>query len=149
LGVKWKWANVPIPPQHLLGLLLGAVLQLVLGHMLFPIPSIGVAIGLPLILIGVGLASWAVIEAGEGEIEKPTKLLTGGPYIFSRNPMYVAWMLLYLGIGLAANSLWIVVLLPAVAIFTHFFDVRREERFLEKTFGEEYIRYKWRVRRYF
>ena len=63
--------------------------------------------------------------------------------------MYVAWTLMYLGIGLAANSLWIVVLLPAVVAFTHIFDVRREKRFLEKKFGEEYIQYKERVRRYF
>ena len=147
--MKWKWANVPIPPQHILGLILGAVLQFVLGHKLFTTPWVGVAVGLPLIFIGIGLSGWSVFEAGETEIEKPTKLLLGGPYSLSRNPMYVAWTLMYLGIGLTANSLWIVVLLPAVVAFTHIFDVLREERFLEKKFGEEYIQYKERVRRYF
>ena len=147
--MKWKWANVPIPPQHLLGLILGAVLQFVLKHSLFATPRVGVAVGLPLIFIGVVLSGWSVFEAGGMEIEKPTKLLLDGPYSLSRNPTYVAWTLMYLGIGLAANSLWIVVLLPAVVAFTHIFDVLREERFLEKKFGEEYIQYKERVRRYF
>jgi protein-S-isoprenylcysteine O-methyltransferase Ste14 len=56
---------------------------------------------------------------------------------------------MYLGIGLTANSLWIIALLPIVVAFTHFVDVRREERFLEKQFGDEYLQYKGRVRRYF
>ncbi len=147
--MKWKWVNVPIPAQHLLGLILGAILQIVLKHRVLAAPWVGVTVGLPLIFIGVGLSGWSVLEAGETEIEKPTKLLTNGPYSLSRNPMYVAWTLMYLGIGLAANSLWIVVMLPLVAAFTHFVDVRREERFLEKKFGDEYIQYKGRVRRYF
>ena len=63
--------------------------------------------------------------------------------------MYVAWTLMYLGIGLTANSLWIIAFLPIVVAFTHFVDVRKEERFLEKQFGDEYLQYKGRVRRYF
>jgi protein-S-isoprenylcysteine O-methyltransferase Ste14 len=147
--MRWKWVNVPIPVQHLLGLILGAVLQYVFKHKLFTAPWVGVVIGVPLFASGVGLAVWAVFAAGETEIEKSTELLTSGPYAISRNPMYVAWMLLYLGAGLAANSPWIVVLFPIVAAFTHFFDVSREERFLEEKFGDEYIQYKGHVRRYF
>jgi protein-S-isoprenylcysteine O-methyltransferase Ste14 len=147
--MQWKWANVPIPVQHLLGLVLGAVLQLVFKQRLFAAAWIGDAIGLPLIVFGVGLSAWSVVQAGDIEIEAPIKLLTGGPYSLSRNPMYIAWTLMYLGIGLAANSLWITALLPLVAGFTHFVDVRREERFLEKQFGDEYLQYKGRVRRYF
>jgi protein-S-isoprenylcysteine O-methyltransferase Ste14 len=130
-------------------LIIGAILQLVLKQTLFAAPWVGLAVGLPLIFIGVGLSGWSVFEVGEMEIEKPTKILTGGPYSLSRNPMYVAWTLMYLGVGLVANSLWIVALLPLVVAFTHFFDVRKEERFLEKTFGNEYIQYKGQVRRYF
>lgn len=147
--MRWKWANVPIPVQYLLGLILGVILQLVLGQRLFVTAWIGVATGLPLIAVGVGFAVWSVLEAGDTETESPNRLLTGGPYSLSRNPMYVAWTLMYLGIGLAANSLWILALLPIVVVFTHFVDVRREERFLEKQFGDEYLQYKRRVRRYF
>jgi protein-S-isoprenylcysteine O-methyltransferase Ste14 len=147
--VKLRWVNVPIPVQHLLGLLLGAVLQGALKHKLFTSPQVGSVIGLPLVVIGVGIAVWAVAEAGETNIDKPTELLTGGPYSLSRNPMYVAWTLLYLGIGLTANSLWIIALLPFVVAFTHINDVRREERFLEEEFGEAYKQYRAQVRRYF
>jgi protein-S-isoprenylcysteine O-methyltransferase Ste14 len=147
--VKWKWTNVPIPPQHLFGLVLGTILQLVFKQRLFAAAWIGSVIGLPLIIIGVGLSVWSVVQAGETETEAPNKLLTGGPYSLSRNPMYLAWTLMYLGVGLVANSFWITALLPLVAAFTHFVDVRREERFLEAQFGEEYLQYKGRVRRYF
>jgi protein-S-isoprenylcysteine O-methyltransferase Ste14 len=144
----WKWVNVPIPVQYLLGLILGVILQLMFKQRLFVAPWIGIAISFPLLALGVGLSAWSVLEAGDAEIESPNKLLTGGPYSLSRNPMYVAWTLMYLGIGLAANSLWIIALLPIVAAFTHF-DIRREERFLEKQFGNEYLQYKGHVRRYF
>ena len=147
--MKWKWANVPIPVQHLLGLIVGAVLQLVFKQRLFAAPWIGGVIGLPLIAVGVGLSAWSVLAAGDTEIESPNRLLTSGPYSLSRNPMYVAWMLMYLGIGLTANSLWIIAFLPIVVAFTHFVDVRKEERFLEKQFGDEYLQYKGQVRRYF
>ncbi len=147
--MKWKWSNVPIPAQHLLGLVLGTILQLVFKQRLFTTVWIGAAIGLPLIAIGVGLSAWSVVKAGDTEIKEPIKLLTDGPYTFSRNPMYIAWTLMYLGVGLSANSFWITVLLPLVVTFTHFVDVRKEERFLEKQFGNEYLRYKGQVRRYF
>jgi protein-S-isoprenylcysteine O-methyltransferase Ste14 len=147
--VKWQWANVPIPVQHILGLVLGVILQIVLEQRLFSTSWIGDAIGLLLIAVGIGLAAWSVLEAGDTEIESPNRLLTGGPYSRSRNPMYVAWTLMYLGIGLIANSLWIIALLPVVIAFTHFVDVRREERFLERQFGDEYLEYKGQVRRYF
>ncbi len=146
--MKWKWANVPIPAQHVVGLILGAILQYVLKHGLFAAPWIGVAFGIPLILIGVGLSVWSVLKVGEMEIMRPTDLITSGPYSLSRNPMYVGWTIMYLGIGLAANSAWILVLLPLVAALTHFVDVLKEERFLEKEFGDEYAQYKERVRRY-
>ena len=62
--------------------------------------------------------------------------------------MYVGWTAMYLGISLAASSLWLLILLPAVVVLTHFLSVRREERFLEDQFGDEYRRYREKVRRY-
>jgi protein-S-isoprenylcysteine O-methyltransferase Ste14 len=147
--LEWKWANVPIPAQHLLGLILGFILQIVFRQRLFTAPWIGDAIGLFLIVLGVSLSAWSVLEAGNSKIESPDRLLTGGPYSLSRNPMYMAWTFMYLGIGLIANSPWIIALLPIVIAFTHFLDVRREERFLEMQFGDEYLQYKAQVRRYF
>lgn len=62
--------------------------------------------------------------------------------------MYVGWTLLYLGIALTANSVWIIALLPAAIVFTHLVDIRREERSLMAEFGDQYLEYKKRVHRY-
>ena len=145
---KWKWANVPVPVQHVVSLMLGAILHLAYRRRLFPRRGIGMALGLPLVALCVGLAAWSVAEAGDTRIESPNRLLTHGPYSLSRNPMYSAWSLMHLGIGLAANSLWIVALAPIAAGYTHVVDVRREERILEKQFGDEYRDYRSRVGRY-
>ena len=63
--------------------------------------------------------------------------------------MYVGWTLLYLGIALVANSVWMIALLPVVIIFTHLVDIRREEQILKNEFGDQYFEYQERVRRYF
>lgn len=98
---------------------------------------------------GILFAAWAVWEVKEMDIERPTKLITTGPYSFSRNPMYVAWTIIYIGVCLVVNSLWGFIFLPIVLLFTHFVDVLQEERALEKQFGREYLEYCARVRRYF
>jgi protein-S-isoprenylcysteine O-methyltransferase Ste14 len=62
--------------------------------------------------------------------------------------MYVAWTLMYLAIALLVNSWWLVMLLPIVLLFTHFFVIRKEESQLERMFGEAYRQYCTRVRSY-
>ena len=143
-----KWNNVPIPPQHLIGLVLGGVAQALSPRVLFANPLVGDLIGLPLIAAGIGLAVWSVRAAGKIDIESPDRLLVSGPYAFSRNPMYVGWTLLYLGIAFVVNSVWIASILVPVAAFTHSFDVRREERVLGGQFGDDYVEYQRQVRRY-
>ena len=83
------------------------------------------------------------------DVRKPTSaLVTGGPYRFSRNPGYLSLTLLYAGIGVAADSLWIVGLLVPVLAVMHCGVILREERYLERKFGEDYLRYKRSVRRW-
>jgi len=80
---------------------------------------------------------------------KPSiNLVNTGPYRFSRNPLYVAVTLLYLGLTFLCNSWWGVALLFPVLVVLHFGVVRREERYLERKFGEEYLAYRSQVRRY-
>lgn len=62
--------------------------------------------------------------------------------------MYVGWVLVQLGIGLAGGSGWVLATLPAVGAGLHR-DVVREERQLARRFGDEYYRYSDRVGRYF
>lgn len=104
--------------------------------------------GMPLLALGLGLIGWCVTKIGDRRIEAPDELITDGPYSLSRNPMYVGWTLLHIGIGLLADSGWITLLVIPASIVTHFLAVRREEQFLESKFGGEYLRYKERVRQY-
>jgi len=77
-----------------------------------------------------------------------TALVTGGPFRFSRNPLYVSLIALYLGITLLFDALWPLILLIPVLAFVHWGIVLREERYLELKFGDAYRDYKTRVRRW-
>ena len=74
-----RWVNIPIPPQHLVGLLLGTYLHFRLSQRLFSNSWIGGFLGLPLVAVGIWIAIWAAMEAGDMSIESPMKLLTTGP----------------------------------------------------------------------
>src|SRR3954468_18484859 len=76
-----------------------------------------------------------------------TALVATGPFLFSRNPLYVALTLIYIGLALLANALWVLVLIIPVAVLMHYGVVRREERYLDAKFGEAYRGYRSRVRR--
>jgi protein-S-isoprenylcysteine O-methyltransferase Ste14 len=77
-----------------------------------------------------------------------TAIVRSGPYRFSRNPIYLAFSLLHLGVALWFNSLWLLVtLVPAVALMT-FVVIPREERYLEARFPAEYLPYRAAVRRW-
>lgn len=77
-----------------------------------------------------------------------TAFVTTGPYRYSRNPMYVGFTLLYLGISLWVNTLWPLVLLPLVLLVMARGVVVREEAYMTRRFGEEYRSYCTRVRRW-
>ncbi len=80
---------------------------------------------------------------------RPTlTLISAGPYRYSRNPMYIALSLLYAGIGVAADNLWVLVLLVPILAVVRYGVIAREERYLEGKFGEEFLRYKSKVRRW-
>jgi len=77
-----------------------------------------------------------------------TAIVTSGPFRFSRNPLYLALTLLYFGLSVAVNSWWGIVVLVPLLIIMHRGVVLREERYLERKFGETYRRYRSKVRRY-
>ena len=77
-----------------------------------------------------------------------TAIVARGPYRFTRNPMYLAMAVGYLGVALLLNNVWAMVLLPAVLITVDRFVIRREERYLTTKFGETYRSYCSRVRRW-
>ena len=77
-----------------------------------------------------------------------TALVVTGPFQFSRNPMYIALTLLYLGVAVYFGLVWAILLLPFALGAVHFGVIVREESYLEKKFGQEYLDYKSRVRRW-
>jgi protein-S-isoprenylcysteine O-methyltransferase Ste14 len=143
----WRWENVPLPEAHLVGLGASVLLQVFASWSLPWSAWIGHACGWPLILAGLWLAAWAVRAAAEVDLERPSQLVHHGPYTFSRNPMYLASTLAYVGIALVASAAWPLVLLPVVLLATHVVVVR-EERSLQDRFGAGYRSYKTSVRRY-
>ena len=78
--------------------------------------------------------------------KESTALVTQGPYRFSRHPSYLAAVVIYLGIGVAVNALWVVLFLPIPVVVITLTAMRREEAYLERKFGAEYLSYKSRVR---
>lgn len=77
-----------------------------------------------------------------------TAIVSDGAFGFTRNPIYLALTLLYVGIALLFNALWALLLLLPLMVVMQRGVVEREERYLERKFGEEYRRYKARVRRW-
>jgi len=109
--------------------------------------------GLLLIAVGVGLAisgRQALVGAGTNvnPYKPSTTVVASGPYRLTRNPLYVSLTLMYLGLTLAFNTGWGLVLLLPVLILMHFGVILREERYLEKKFGDSYRGYRDKVRRY-
>jgi protein-S-isoprenylcysteine O-methyltransferase Ste14 len=81
---------------------------------------------------------------------KPTTaIVRTGPYRFSRNPIYLAFSVLQLGLAIWVGSWWLVATLAAAIAIIHYVVVPREERYLEARFGAEYRDYKAAVRRWF
>lgn len=112
-----------------------------------------VIVGVVLLLIGVILCWWAVGFFRKHETKlmpnaRANDLVITGPYRFSRNPMYVALFFQFIGVALLVDSIWCFVMLPAIWAFLRFAVIMREERYLEKEFGESYTKYLTEVRRW-
>ena len=110
-------------------------------------------IGVVLVIASFPIAIWALrtlIRANTTfDTMKPTTaIVTAGPFQYSRNPMYVSLTLLYLGVALLINILWILLLVVPLLVVMQRGVIAREEAYLERKFGEEYLSYKARVRRW-
>jgi protein-S-isoprenylcysteine O-methyltransferase Ste14 len=80
---------------------------------------------------------------------QPTRtLVTTGLHGWTRNPIYLGMFLIYVGLGVAAHGTWVLVLTLPLAILIRYGVVAREEVYLERRFGNAYLDYKQRVRRW-
>ena len=102
-------------------------------------------------IAGVGLPSLVALRRA-GTTPHPgrptTALVVAGPYRFTRHPIYLSMALVFAGAALAANAVWVLVLLPVAMIATERGPMAREERYMERKFGDAYRAYTARVRRW-
>lgn len=140
------------PLLYLASIGLGAVLQYLWPLRVLP-DAPGALPGAALVAAAVILLGWAIRTlraAGTGiRAHQPTTtIVAGGPYRWSRNPIYLALTLCQLGIAVWANSTWLLATLVPTLVVIRYGVIAREEAYLERKFGAEYLRYKGGVRRW-
>ena len=133
--------------------LVGLVLHLAFSVMLLPEGWVQLAVGIPVLGLAGGLVSSAArtmkrVGTEISTATPTTAIAVDGPFRFSRNPMYLAMAVLYVGLAVSINALLILVLLPVLLAIISFGVIAREESYLERKFGSEYQGYKSRVRRW-
>lgn len=152
-GEDHPHVSVHPPTLFASALMIGFVVRLFAGGWL-PAPAVvGEALGGAALLAGLSIAVAAVSAFAEaGETLPPAtpsrRLLTKGPYGFSRNPIYLAMVLLGVGFGLATLDLWIILTTLGAGAILNFFVIPPEEKYLARRFGAEFEDYRRRVRRW-
>jgi protein-S-isoprenylcysteine O-methyltransferase Ste14 len=148
-------AHVIIRPPLAWGLAVIAGFAL---NWLVPLPFLPA--NLPAIWVGVivfvaalALAAWAIATMTKAGSNVPTNrptttIVENGPYRFTRNPIYLGMFLGLIGLGIAFNDLWLLVMLVPFALVIRYGVVAREEAYLERKFGDVYRGYRARVRRW-
>jgi len=143
--------KIPPPVLYAVPLALGLWANHLHPQPVLPSPAAPVvgAVLVALSLIGF-VAVWAFRRAGTSPNpwRPATALVVSGPYRITRNPMYLGFTLLYLGITLWVNSLWPLLPLPIILILIQRLVIVKEESYLERRFGEEFRQYRARVRRW-
>ena len=81
-------------------------------------------------------------------IKPASSLQTKGIYSITRNPMYVSLALVYLGISCFVGNWWNVILFPLLLLIVQEYIINREEKYLVRRFGQKYVVYKTKVRRW-
>ncbi|WLT32781.1 isoprenylcysteine carboxylmethyltransferase family protein [Geothrix sp. PMB-07] len=104
-------------------------------------------------MAAAGQAGWAILTFRRHHTTlKPhgvaSALLTSGPFQFTRNPLYVSLVSLLAGFGLLLDSAWLLMLVPVLAGLLDRLVIAREEVRLRTQFGEAYLAYCHRVRRW-
>jgi protein-S-isoprenylcysteine O-methyltransferase Ste14 len=143
------------PPLIFLGfLVVAAVLEAVVPMPTLALfPYVRYVAGTLLFIIGlvIGIAGIQGLHASGTNISTDlpaTALVVDGVYRWSRNPLYLAMTLAYVGLAIAAGSAWAIMFLIPLLVVMNILVISREERYLEREFGDAYRAYKSRVRRW-
>src|SRR5215470_4206627 len=147
-------AHVLILPPFLYGaaFVIGLILHLVLPlHILPTTLARGIGVVCVLVSFPLALITFRVLSRAQTPVDplKPTTaLVTEGPFRYSRNPIYLALTLLYVGVALLINALWILLLVVPVLLVIRYGVIACEEAYLTRKFGEAYRQYTAQVRRW-
>jgi protein-S-isoprenylcysteine O-methyltransferase Ste14 len=142
------------PPLFFLALLL---LGVVLDDRLHALPIftqdhwrwsgvLGIALGVAISVSGQ--KAMARHHTNINPTQPTTAVVETGPFRFTRNPLYLSLTAIYIGLSLLLNTWWSLFVLAPLWLVMHFGVVLREERYLERKFGDTYRQYRARVRRY-
>jgi protein-S-isoprenylcysteine O-methyltransferase Ste14 len=96
-------------------------------------------IGIPVSIAGLALRAWAA-----GCLAKNQQLATGGPYAYTRNPLYLGTLIVAAGLAIASHSIWLGVLFAAVFVLIYLPVIQNEQQHLRSLFPD-YAAYSARV----
>jgi protein-S-isoprenylcysteine O-methyltransferase Ste14 len=149
--------GIPFPPPfvYVAALSLGFLLHRVVPMHITPatyrpiIGSIGWALVVAAAVISLpALLAFRRVHTSIIPNQPARTIVESGPYRWTRNPMYVGLTLLSVGVACVFNVLWPLVFLPFAVLVVDRYIIAREERYLERAFGEAYRDYRRRVRRW-
>src|SRR5215471_7412044 len=131
------------------------LLGIALNHS-WPLPFVPPTLGLlgpfvtlcAVLLFALSLREFRTAGTSVRGTERTTTIVRTGPYRFSRNPIYLSFILLLLGLAVWLNVLWLFLTLVPATAFIVVVVIPREERFLERNFHDQYSSYKSTVRRW-
>ncbi|MDQ2817231.1 MAG: isoprenylcysteine carboxylmethyltransferase family protein [Candidatus Eremiobacteraeota bacterium] len=140
------------PLIYLAGLSAGLVLQKV-GRLTSIPRNLRRPLSVGFLAVGLGLIapSFRAFRKASTNIdvrEPSTTIVTAGPYRLTRNPIYLGLANVYVAASLRFDSVWSLILLPAVLYTVQHTVIESEERYLERKFGAEYLAYKASVNRW-
>jgi len=146
--------HVPVPWVFVLAYLIGVIPEL-RHSSLIPASAVrgSALVGAVFFALGAIIAGWALIIFHKAKTttvpgKSSTRLVTWGPYRFTRNPMYVALTLAFIGEAGLMKQIWPLLMLPLVLAYVQWIVIPLEESKLKEVFGEQYEQYCSRVRRW-
>jgi protein-S-isoprenylcysteine O-methyltransferase Ste14 len=148
-------ADVKIHPPilTLIFIVIAYVAKWTIPHVPFAVPNVLRNIGFVSVVTGflLGVAAFLEFRKARTTIDphgSVSSVITSGIYRFTRNPIYLGFLLMVIGLPLNSGSYWGVVVAPLFVVSMNRLVIKHEEAYLEKKFGDVYIGYKSRVRRW-
>ena len=152
MAITEKLKTTPPPLICLVALLIGLALNAIwplvsipghLGYVAGSLLIFGSLLAMPSILI-----KFRRMNTTFDVRKSPSAFIADGLYRFSRNPSYVALVLLFIGLGVALSNVWVLILIVPATVIIDRYVIPEEERRLELAFGDQYRSYKSQVRRW-